>query len=104
MTGVQTCALPICIAGITYGGLLGAFVFGIVNKRARAADANIAFAIAVVVNAFFFAMENYVTGEVWVAWQWYPLLGVIVTFAVGGLLSLRHPAANPVAEVEGSKR
>ena len=32
-------------------------------------------------------------GEVWVAWQWYPLLSVIVTFAVGGVLSLRRPVA-----------
>ena len=39
--------LALGIAGITYGGLLGAFVFGIVNKRARALDANIAFALAV---------------------------------------------------------
>ena len=84
--------LALGVAGITYGGLLGAFIFGIVNKRARAADANIAFVSAVAVNAFFFIMENYVTGEVWVAWQWYPLLGVIVTFVVGGLLCLRHPA------------
>ncbi len=84
--------LALGVAGITYGGLLGAFVFGIVNRRARSADANIAFVVAVAVNAFFFAMENYVVGEVWVAWQWYPLLGVLVTFAIGGLLSLRHPA------------
>ncbi|MGP5365350.1 sodium:solute symporter [Brachybacterium tyrofermentans] len=84
--------LALGVAGITYGGLLGAFVFGIVSRRARAADANIAFVVAVAVNAFFFLMEKYVVGEVWVAWQWYPLLGVIVTFAVGGLLSLRHPA------------
>ncbi|WP_375544829.1 sodium:solute symporter [Helcobacillus massiliensis] len=84
--------LALGIAGITYGGLLGAFIFGIVNKRARAADANIAFAAAVAVNAFFFVMEKYVVGDVWVAWQWYPLLGVLVTFAVGGLLSLRHSA------------
>lgn len=83
--------LALGVAGITYGGLLGAFIFGIVNHRARAFDANIAFVIAVAVNAFFFFMENYVTGEVWVAWQWYPLLGVLVTFAVGGVLSLRHP-------------
>lgn len=82
--------LALGIAGITYGGLLGAFLFGIANRRARAVDANIAFVCAVAVNAFFFVMEKYVTGEVWVAWQWYPLLGVIVTFAVGGLLSLRH--------------
>lgn len=88
--------LALGIAGITYGGLLGAFVFGIVNKRADAVDANVAFVAAVAVNAFFFVMEKFVTGEVWVAWQWYPLLGVIVTFVVGGLLSLRHPA--PVTE------
>src|SRR5699024_3928391 len=43
--------LALDVAGITYGGLLGAFLFGIVNKRARAADANIAFVIAVAVNA-----------------------------------------------------
>lgn len=85
--------LALGVAGITYGGLLGAFIFGIVNKRASALDANIAFGVAVAVNAFFFIMENYVTGEIWVAWQWYPLLGVIVTFTVGGLMSLRHPAS-----------
>ncbi|MFC7456360.1 sodium:solute symporter [Brachybacterium sp. GCM10030267] len=83
--------LALGVAGITYGGLLGAFVFGIVNKRADKRDANIAFVLAVAVNAVFFVMEKYVTGEVWVAWQWYPLLGVIVTCVVGGLLSLTHP-------------
>lgn len=92
--------LALGIAGITYGGLLGAFVLGIVNKRANAADANIAFVLAVAVNAYFFTMEKYVTGEIWVAWQWYPLLGVIVTLIVGGLLALRHPA--PVI-AEGSE-
>ena len=99
--------LALGIAGITYGGLLGAFVFGIVNKRARALDANIAFALAVAVNAYFFVMEKYVTGEVWVAWQWYPLLGIIVTFIVGGLLGLRHKTKvveepTTLAEAEGS--
>ena len=95
--------LALGVAGITYGGLLGAFVFGIVNKRARAVDADIAFVLAVAVNAFFFVMEKYVIGEVWVAWQWYPLLGVIVTFAVGGLLSLRHPGrAGGVSEARTS--
>lgn len=84
--------LALGIAGITYGGLLGAFIFGIFNRRANAVDANVGFAAAVAVNAFLFVMEKYVTGEVWVAWQWYPLLGVIVTCVLGGLLSLRHPA------------
>ncbi|GAB3745955.1 sodium:solute symporter [Nocardiopsis nanhaiensis] len=84
--------LALGVAGITYGGLLGAFIFGIANKRARAADVNIAFIAAIAVNGFFFVMEKYVTGEIWVAWQWYPLMGVIVTFVIGGLLALRHPA------------
>lgn len=90
--------LALGIAGITYGGLLGAFLFGIANKRAKSLDANIAFVAAVAVNLFFFVMEKYVTGEVWVAWQWYPLMGVIVTFVVGGLLSLRHRA--PLARAD----
>ena len=97
--------LALGVAGITYGGLLGVFVFGMVNKRATAVDANITFALAVAVNAFFFVMEKYITGEVWVAWQWYPLLGVIVMVVVGGLLSLRHPKAqtrSTVAEVEAA--
>ena len=95
--------LALGVAGITYGGLLGAFVLGIVNRRARAADANIAFVLAVAANAFFFVMEKYVIGEVWVAWQWYPLLGVIVTLAVGGALSLRHRGAQS-PETAGSLR
>ncbi|MCT1607779.1 sodium:solute symporter [Nesterenkonia massiliensis] len=94
--------LALGVAGITYGGLLGAFIFGIINKRARALDANIAFVAAVGVNAFFFIMEKYVTGEVWVAWQWYPLLGILVTFAVGGLLSLRNPSPASLAQSQRS--
>ena len=35
-------------------------------------------------------VSSYVIGKVWVAWQWYPLLGVLVPLAVGGALSLRH--------------
>ena len=91
--------LALGVAGITSGGLLG-----IVNKRARAVDANIAFVVAVAINALFVGMERYVIGEVWVAWQWYPLLGAIVTFAVGGMLSLRHKGRAPVEpiSVDGS--
>lgn len=95
--------LALGVAGITYGGLLGAFVLGIVNRRARSTDANIAFVLAVAVNAFFFVMEKYVIGEVWVAWQWYPLLGVLVTLVVGGALSLRHRGAQS-PETAGSLR
>jgi len=36
------------------------------------------------------------------AYPWYPLLGVIVTLVVGGLLSLRHPAQAAVEEPEAA--
>lgn len=87
--------LALGIAGITYGALLGSFALGLVNKRARAADANIAFVLAAATTMTLFVMENWVLAKdgkahVLVAWQWYPLVGVLVTLVVGGLLSLRH--------------
>lgn len=88
--------LALGIAGITYGALLGSFVLGMVNKRARALDANIAFVAAATFTATLFVLEKWVltnpdgTARVLLAWQWYPLAGVIVTLLVGGLLSMRN--------------
>lgn len=94
--------LALGIAGITYGALLGAFALGIVNKRARAADANIAFVCAAATTTTMFVLEKWVLADdgvpqVIVAWQWYPLVGVVVTLVVGGLLSLRHAGDGPLA-------
>ncbi|GAB3907058.1 sodium:solute symporter [Kibdelosporangium lantanae] len=102
--------LGLAIVGYTYGALLGAFVLGLVVKRARQADAIIAFVSTVVVMAFvilglkfsastggFIGVDFSKAGgdKVALAYPWYPLLGVIVTLVVGGLLSLRHPAHTP---------
>ena len=48
-------------------------------------------------------MEKYVIGKVWVAWQWYPLLGVLVPLAVGGALSLRHRDAEARRTVDSPR-
>lgn len=90
--------LALGIAGITYGALLGAFALGVVNKRARALDANVAFVCAAATTTTLFVLEKWVLAvdgvpHVLLAWQWYPLAGVLVTLVVGGLLSLRHPSA-----------
>lgn len=96
--------LALGIAGITYGALLGAFVLGLANRRARAADANVAFVLAAATTMTFFILEKWVmtnpdgTPKVLVAWQWYPLVGVVVTLVVGGLLSLRHGTPDQRAE------
>jgi len=97
--------LALGIAGITYGALLGAFVLGIVNKRATEVDANIAFVCAAGTTMTLFALEKWVLAEdgvprVLLAWQWYPLAGVIVTLVVGGLLSLRRPVEAPRSEAQ----
>ena len=123
-TANRTTADPIVvqalgITGYTYGALLGAFLLGLIVRRANQADGIIAFAATVAVMTFVIlgvkfvgpsAAEDPVAngyGE-WnsitidfsaavpaegvrtlVSW-WYTPLGVAVTLIVGGLLALRH--------------
>jgi SSS family solute:Na+ symporter len=97
--------IGLAITGYTYGALLGAFVLGLAVKRARQADAVIAFVATVAVMAFtilgvkFDAASGSFVGidfsavtkqHVALAYPWYTLLGVVITMIVGGLLSLRH--------------
>ncbi|MEV0697687.1 sodium:solute symporter [Saccharopolyspora sp. NPDC050389] len=82
------------IASYTYGALLGAFLLGLLVKRARQADAVIAFVATLAVVLFFVFGVTFPDGEgseKSLAFPWYTPLGVIVTLVVGGLLSLRHP-------------
>ncbi|CAM2894174.1 sodium:solute symporter [Saccharomonospora xinjiangensis] len=93
------------IASYTYGALLGAFALGILVKRARQSDAIIAFACTIVVAAVFILGVTFTVDgeEKSLAFPWYVPLGVIVTLVVGGLLSLRHPAAAGPDELERVK-
>ncbi|CCH34365.1 sodium:solute symporter [Actinosynnema sp. NPDC047251] len=92
------------IAGFTYGALLGAFLLGLLFRRARQTDAVVAFVTTVVVMALVILGVRFVgpdaslaidfsaataTSKV-LAYPWYTPLGVLVTLIVGGLLSLRH--------------
>lgn len=100
------------IAGFTSGALLGAFLLGLMFRRARQLDAVVAFLVTVVVMAFVilglkfdkatgaFLAVNFgktTATSVSLAYPWYPALGVLITLIVGGLLSLRHhePAEPP---------
>ncbi|SER57926.1 sodium:solute symporter [Actinokineospora terrae] len=95
----------LAITGYTYGALLGAFVLGLVARRARQVDAIVAFVVTVAVMAFVILGMKFskATGQflgvdfakargdsVALAFPWYTPLGVAVTLVVGGLLSLRH--------------
>lgn len=132
-TANRTTADPIVvqalgITGYTYGALLGAFLLGLIFKRARQFDGLVAFVVTVAVMTFVILGVKFVgpsaaadpvanAAAEWTsiridfsaavpaegvrtltAW-WYTPLGVFVTLLVGGLLSLRHPRG-PEPDVE----
>jgi SSS family solute:Na+ symporter len=78
------------IASITYGGLLGVFLLGLWNRRATAngAIAGMLIGLAAMLAVKFFTP---------LAWTWYVLVGTLITFGVGSLVSLADPAGrNPL--------
>ena len=98
------------IAGYTYGALLGAFLLGLIFKRARQVDAIVAFVTTVLVVGFVILGVKFVgstptidfgkadaTRKSLTGW-WNTPLGVAVTLLVGGLLSLRHSRGVPVRD------
>lgn len=80
--------LGLSVAGITYGGLLGAFALGLFVRRARQTDAIVGFAVAVAAMASLFLLAPKLVG-----FTWYTAIGLVITVVLGLLLSLRHPAA-----------
>ena len=81
------------IASYTYGALLGAFLLGLLVRRARQADAVIAFVatlVVVLVLLFGVTFPDGEGGRSSLAFPWYTPVGVVVTLLVGGLLSLRY--------------
>lgn len=98
--------LGLAIASFTYGGLLGGFFLGILNRRAVQRDAIVAIAVGIAVMtvivldqwyAALFAglgLPRIADAVLWlgsIAWPWHVVIGTLATFAVGSLLSLAHP-------------
>ena len=99
--------LGLAIASFTYGGLLGSFLLGLINRRVNETDAIIAFVTTVVVMTIVIFGVWYDPQAGWtfvlwpdaatkagglqsLAWPWYTVLGSGVTLASGSLLALRH--------------
>jgi SSS family transporter len=81
MSSPQTVVeLALSIASFTYGGLLGTFLLGLVNKKATQEDALAGFTAGIFVMITVIALQL-------VAWTWFTLVGVIVTLIVGSLLT-----------------
>jgi len=73
------------IASLVYGPLLGAFLLGVLTKRAngRGVMAGMTFSLAVML------LINFKTS---IAWTWYVLTGTVICLAVGYAVSLKVPS------------
>jgi SSS family transporter len=69
------------IASITYGATLGVFLLGTWNKRANQTGALAGFVVGLVT---MIAVKRYSP----FAWTWYVLIGTVITYAVGSVVSL----------------
>lgn len=72
--------IALSIASFTYGGLLGTFLLGILNKKAKQEDALAGFVAGI------FIMISVISLKL-VAWTWYTIIGVIATILIGSLLN-----------------
>jgi Na+/proline symporter len=96
--------LGLAIQSFTYGGLLGGFFLGVLNRRARERDAVAAIATGILVMSTVVFARWYAAAATWagldgvagvltalgaLAWPWHVVLGTAITFAVGSLLALR---------------
>lgn len=75
------------IASITYGGLLGTFLLGLIFKRANERGAIIGFSTGIFV-MIFVSTYPFITGFApLMHWTWFVLLGSSVTIIVGNIFS-----------------
>ncbi|CAG1769500.1 Sodium/glucose cotransporter [uncultured bacterium] len=73
--------IALSIASFTYGGLLGTFLLGIMNKKATQEDALAGFVAGIGIMITVISLKL-------TAWPWFTIIGVIATVGVGSLLSL----------------
>jgi SSS family solute:Na+ symporter len=71
--------LALSIASFTYGGLLGTFLLGVLNKKANEKDALSGFIIGILTMIVVIFLKL-------VAWTWFTVIGVIATLFVGSIL------------------
>ena len=100
--------LGLAIASFTYGGLIGAFLLGLVNRRVNQADAMTSFLLTIAVMTLVIFGVWYSPEIGWtfilapsaetaarlsltsLAWPWYTVLGGALTLVAGSLMALRH--------------
>jgi len=72
--------LALSIASFTYGGLLGTFLLGVLNKKVKEKEALISFTAGILVMIIVISLKL-------VAWTWFTFIGVMVTVSTGYIVS-----------------
>jgi len=68
--------IALAIASLTYGGLLGTFLLGVLFKTPKEKDAIIGFSAGLLMMVFVFFFTK-------IAWTWYTFIGSATTILVG---------------------
>ncbi len=100
--GTPVVVIALSIASFTQGGLLGGFFLGMFWPRAIQRDAMLGMSVGIGCMAFIvFAkqivaaypgMASTLGGVATIAWPWYVLIGLTITFVTGMLSSFTHAA------------
>ncbi|HKI79705.1 MAG TPA: sodium:solute symporter [Ignavibacteriaceae bacterium] len=75
--------LALSIASFTYGGLLGTFLLGVLNKKVKEKEALIGFVSGILIMIVVISLKL-------VAWTWFTIIGVIATVCIGSVLSIKN--------------
>ena len=100
--GTPVVVIALSIASFTQGGLLGGFFLGMFWDRANQRDAIVGMSVGIGCMAFIVFAKQIVAaypsmaptlgGVATIAWPWYVLIGLTITFVTGMLLSFTHAA------------
>jgi SSS family solute:Na+ symporter len=81
--------LGLSLASITYGGLLGTFLLGVLTKRANERGVMLGLIVGVAANLYFWLVPVMIDGKPQkIAWTWYVVIGTTLTMTVGYLASM----------------
>ena len=110
--GTPVVVIALSIASFTQGGLLGGFFLGLFWSRAIQRDAILGMSVGISCMAFIVfakqivsaypSMEPALSGVASIAWPWYVLIGLSITFVTGVLSSFTHPAPTAPRSFQGN--
>ena len=88
--------VALTIASLVYGGLLGAFLLGILDPRAQPRGVIIGMGAGVLTVTSVWVSSTFIVERVLLGWPWFVPLGTLVTLLVGaGLSRVKNASVSP---------